>query len=109
MGDRAPYLARKGKSVTPHLIISSLGSANAPRLGSGTMWALDAARTKGLMPELLHGGRRETSDLREQRASSKRPELTPESLTELRTALLQRQADLQRQVADARHNIRDTI
>lgn len=36
---------------------------------------------------------------------SENPKLTPAILTELRAALLQRQADLQRQIADLRQNL----
>ena len=45
------------------------------------------------------------SDVSEQREHSENPELTPAILTELRTSLLQRQADLQRQIADLRQNL----
>jgi DnaK suppressor protein len=41
----------------------------------------------------------------EQREHSANPELTPAVLMELRTALLQRQANLQRQIADLRQNL----
>ena len=39
---------------------------------------------------------------------SEHPELTPTILADLRTALLRRQADLQRQIADLRQNERPT-